>query len=115
MATLLEGFFDDATPDFKLWQKTIPDISKETRLLSEPLYKLSKKSNSWKLRLFELTPRYLIYYKSESDKEARGVIDLSWVRTNFIKSEKADDKYKFGIRFVKNGKYSDLWAQDQES
>jgi hypothetical protein len=52
--------------------------------------------------------------QDKSDKQYRGYMEIEWVRTAYISKENADDQFQFGIRFIKNGKYSDLWTNSEE-
>lgn len=52
--------------------------------------------------------------KNTSDSKIRGMIDLYLVRNEFLyDGHPTFPEYKFGIRFIKNMKYSDLWLKSE--
>ena len=112
----LESFFDDNQSGFKLWSKKTDELKldKEIKIYQGNLHKLSRKSNKWKERFFVLTNKHLIYYRDESLTKIQGVLKLHWVRNEYITEGHPSNKdYKYGIRFIKNMKYSDLWLIDE--
>ena len=115
MAGFLGSFFDEEVTDYKLWLKTDKiDYTKENCQLSESLFKFSQKTKKWKSRHFVLSPKHLFYFKDKTDKTYRGLMELDWVRTAFMNKESPEDQFQYGIRFIKNGKYSDLWTNNEE-
>jgi hypothetical protein len=116
MSQFLESFFDDNSSNFKLWSKESDHInmSQEEVLYANSLYKMSSKSNKWKPRHFVLTRNYLVYFKSANDKKIKGHISLNWVRNEYLMEPNQSKEFSFGIKFIKNMKYSELWAGSEE-
>jgi PH domain len=118
-ATFLESFFDDAQPaNYVLWNKSADgiDIEAETVIYKGWLCKYSKTKGKWKQRHFVLTNNYMIYYKAINDPPSKiqGLIKLNMVRTEYLMDgHPTFAEYKYGIRFIKNMKYSDLWMKDE--
>jgi tRNA A-37 threonylcarbamoyl transferase component Bud32 len=120
MTTLFESFFDDnESKDFKLWQHSIKNfaLSSVEPLYSGQLLKFSVSQRTWKLRKFELTPNWLVYYKEEPGvsqnqhkRTPKGFLFLDWCRVHFV-VQNSEKELRFGIRIIKNKKYTDLWAQ----
>lgn len=117
MSSFMESFFDEPTPGFTLWEKKSSTFKPEQEVVvyKGQLAKLSKKNNKWKARLFVLTDKHLYYKKDEKDKKIRGIMKVGWVRTEFLlEGNPKNAVYTFGIRFIKNLKYSDLWCDENE-
>ena len=113
MSSFMESFFDEPTPGFKLWEKKSSTFNEDEEIIIHKgqLAKLSKKNNKWKSRLFVLTNKHLYYKKDEKDKKIRGIMKIDWVRTEFLlEGNPKNTQFNFGIRFIKNMKYSDLWC-----
>jgi len=116
MSNFLESFFDDNQSSFKLWSKKTDEIKldKEIKIFQSPLHKLSRKNTKWKERFFVLTNKHLIYYRDDTESKIRGVMKLQWVRNEYLTDGHPSNKsYKYGIRFIKNMKYSDLWLKEE--
>lgn len=114
--SFLESFFDDGDTSYRLWSKNFDrlDLVKEERIFAGPMHKLSRKNGKWKERFFVLTNRHLVYYKDSAEGKVRGVMSLEWVRNEYVEDGHPSEKmYKFGVRFIKNMKYSDLWVVDK--
>lgn len=121
MAAFTESFFDDPnTEGFNLWSKVPEDYqpADEPVLHKGGLFKFSKAKNSWKQRHFVLTEKHLLYYKAdpkESDQKVREVIKLHFVRNEYIvDGHPTNPEFRYGIKFFKNLKYSELWTKDEE-
>lgn len=122
MATLSQSIFDDTeSKDFKLWNHGVKNLASSPMktLHSGQLYKYSLSQREWKLRTFELIPNWLIYYKEEpgvnsndQKKTPKGFLNLEWCRVHFVVQD-PEKELRFGIRLVKNRKYTDLWANSQ--
>lgn len=124
MSGFLESFFDDNVSDnFNLWIKDESgtfDFSKEKVIHRGELFKFSRASSKWKQRHFVVTEKHLLYYKVEAAKKKptedkiRGVIALELVRNVFhSEGHPSAPEFKYGIRFIKNMKYSDLWTKSE--
>jgi hypothetical protein len=123
MATLLQSIFDDTeSKEFKLWNHGVKNLSScpKKPLHSGQLYKYSLSQREWKLRTFELIPNWLIYYKEEpganpgeQKRTPKGFLNLEWCRVHFVVQDPEKD-LRFGIRLIKNRKYTDLWAKSQD-
>lgn len=116
MGEYIESFFDSDEPHYKLWSKPKSSfsITSESKLFAAYFYKFSKRENAWKERYFILTLNHLIYLKDSNSTKIKGLIKLSWVRNEYIKDGNPKNKdFKFGVRFIKNLKYSDLWLKDE--
>lgn len=117
MAEYLESFFDDDQPHFKLWSKASTEfnLDKEERVFSAYFYKHSKRENQWKERFFVLTNKHLVYYKDSTESKIKGLMKLDWVRNEYITDGHPQNKeFGYGVRFIKNLKYSDLWLKDKD-
>jgi hypothetical protein len=124
MSGFLESFFDDNVSDgFNLWAKDeagTMDFSKEKVIHRGELFKYSRARNKWKQRHFVVTEKHLLYYKVDlvdqnpTEDKVRGVINLHLVRNVYqTEGHSSAPEFKYGIRFIKNMKYSDLWTKNE--
>ena len=75
------------------------------------MLKNDQNSNDLKERLFVLTEKYLYYTKGPDSNVIRGVMQTKFVKVNFFSEDKGQPC--FGIRFIKNMKFCDLFARDE--
>lgn len=116
MSDYLESFFDDDEHGFRLWSKPSSSFSakSEKEVFAAYFFKYSKRENKWKERYFVLTDKHLIYYKDSTASKIKGLMKLNWVRNEYITDGHAQNKeFQYGVRFIKNMKYSDLWLKDE--
>ena len=122
-----ESFFDEPllpTETFSLWKPNDPDLKIDSM---EPLFKgfllkVDKNSNSLKPRLFVVTDEYLYYTRvtlpsnaqNEKSKTIRGIMKIKFVKVSFFEEEEEGQATKLCVRFIKNMKFCDLYAQNEE-
>ena len=83
-----KSFFD--SPDessFRLWHHADDKIELSDVLLTSVLYKKSKKGEELVERAFYLTQDAVFYKKGLLDHKIRGVLDLSFVRMEYLTPE----------------------------
>ena len=84
----------------------------EEILYKAPMLKMNRKNSKFKERYFILTAKNLYYLKSIKIPKIRGVMNIQWVRTEYIIEENDKDK-RFCLRFIKNMKYCDFFLVDE--
>lgn len=118
MSKPVESFFDVNDPNYRFWELPSADafLDNADIIFQGPLLKYSKKTKQLKERYFVLTNHFLFYIKSEKENKILAFMRTLWVRTDFIKFEvEIEPKTShFCIRFVRNLKYTDLFADDED-
>lgn len=115
MSKPIESFFDEKTPNFKLWQKPsgTVNISQSDIIFQAPLYKIGANRKP-KLRYFVLTAENLFYLESEQRPRLIVVMPTAFVRVDYLVQknfEQKDTGYCF--RFIRNMRFCDLYAEDE--
>jgi serine/threonine protein kinase len=108
----IDSFFDDESPNFRLWQTPNGMFRLDTSeiLFQGPLVKLSKANGELRTRMFVLTEKYLFYLFSTEPPVFAAVMPTSWIRVDYLKtdSEKLPAQC---LRFVRNRRFTDLYAE----
>jgi tRNA A-37 threonylcarbamoyl transferase component Bud32 len=122
MSSAFQSLFDDLeVEDFKLWSNNLNDVNHPLikSAFSGSLLKFSFNQKTWKLRHFVLGNNQLLYFnvvppltQTPQDKVPKGSLNLEWCRVYFV-TNNSDEKFRFGIRFVRNRKFTDLWAVNE--
>lgn len=116
--SFIEGFFDEENADhYKLWQSKYNQSLLEEEILSMgPYGKRSKNAKDLAERCFVLTPKSLYYKKNEDDDKVRGVMDLSFTRTEFEGDDRSEDGgFNFSIKFIRNLKFTEIFTRSKEA
>lgn len=117
MSKPVESFFDEASTDFRFWEKPTSHtvLSPADILFQGPLLKLHKGSNAFKERFFVLTRDTLYYLKSENESTVVAQMKTQWVRSDFlpIELEQFKGEKLTCIRFVRNLRFTDLYCADE--
>ena len=117
MSKPIEGFFDEYTPNFKLWHRNTcpPAICPSQIIFQAPLLKLST-GHKLKSRYFVLTKDQLYYFYSEANPRLIAVMCTKYVRMDlFINKVFQQKENTYGFRFIKNMRYCDLYAEDEST
>lgn len=75
---------------------------------------MNRKNNKLKERYFILTNKNFYYLKSDKNNKIRGIMDVAWVRIEYIIDENEKEK-QFCVRFIRNMKYCDFWISDEKN
>lgn len=113
-----DSFFDENYDQpgnlmtFKLWSKKEPFSDPDDVVWEGSLFKPSKGNKATKLRYFRMTTKFLYCFGSQSDTNAKGAMNLNFVRVEYFTSEQFPHS-KFGIKFFKNLKFFNLYSANQ--
>lgn len=117
MNQFIESFFDNNVLDFKLWSKNVKDcvIDQSKVVHMGEMLKMNRKNQKFKTRYFVLTDEHLFYMKSQNNKKIKGIMNVQWVRVQYIKENEEAEESRSCVRFIKNMKYCDFLIKGQES
>ena len=117
MSKPIQSFFDEKTPNFKLWLKpngTI-NISQSDIVFQAPLLKLSSK-NVLKTRYFVLTFDHFFYLESEHKPRLVAIMPTQFSRVDYLVRRLPDQKEtSYCFRFIQNMRFCDFYAEDEVS
>jgi serine/threonine protein kinase len=113
--TYIASIFDDDVQDYTMWKKNPSALKKysELKIIEGLLFKQSNRTNFWKSRFYVLFEDRLACYNNGREKKEKAYCHFHNMRVEKI-SCPADKEDKFGIRFMHNGQYFDLYARAKD-
>eukprot|EP00331_Platyophrya_macrostoma_P013682 CAMPEP_0176415868 /NCGR_PEP_ID=MMETSP0127-20121128/6037_1 /TAXON_ID=938130 /ORGANISM="Platyophrya macrostoma, Strain WH" /LENGTH=596 /DNA_ID=CAMNT_0017795895 /DNA_START=34 /DNA_END=1824 /DNA_ORIENTATION=- len=112
------SFFDDIGPleEFNFWKPLSSTLRRfsDIKHVEGILFKKSKRTNFWKSRYYVLFDDRLAYFKNGREKIETAYCLIQNMRVEVIKSSENEKDEKFGIRFIHNRQYMELYARSLE-
>lgn len=110
----ITSIFDTNQENYHLWYKQdkLPGFNPTARdCFSAVAYKPKNEATQLVKRLFFIKGNFLCYKRKKSSGAYSGVIDLNWVRAEFITEENEVLKHSYPcyVRFIKEEKYTSVY------
>ena len=110
-----ESFFDDNSPNYKIWQSPngIYKLDIKDIVFQGYLLKYCQANKQLKERYFILTEKYLFYLAAPNTPTFIAIMPTQWIRVDYL-ILKLDQTPSYCFKFIRNKRMTDLFTTEED-